>query len=230
MALKRNETYPGRFGNPTSDHPQGAFKNRSAPGAQDGSFCEQQWANDWDGFFGRLLTVAGITPNGNADTALASQYYDALTSIFIAGTVPISKGGTGATTVSGARTNLELKSAALLDVATNADMQAGTATDKLPSVAAVTSLFSKRSFSTNDSIRIPDVPGGLLIQWGEASTSPSGFRVNFPKAFPNACIGIVVSDRNSFSAVGTAARDLTGFSLQSSTNGTTLSFFIAIGF
>ena len=78
MALKRNETYPGRFNNPTSDHPQGAFKNRSAPGAQDGSFCEQQWANDWDGFFGRLLTVAGITPDGNVDTALSSQYYDAL--------------------------------------------------------------------------------------------------------------------------------------------------------
>lgn len=78
MALKRNETYPGRFSNPTSDHPQGAFKNRSAPGAQDGSFCEQQWANDWDGFFGRLLTLAGITPSGNVDTAQASQYFDAI--------------------------------------------------------------------------------------------------------------------------------------------------------
>jgi hypothetical protein len=78
MALKRNETYPGRFSNPTDDHPQGAFKNRSAPGAQDGSYLEQQWANDWDGFFGRLLTLAEISPNGNVDTASSSQYYDAL--------------------------------------------------------------------------------------------------------------------------------------------------------
>lgn len=84
MALKRNETYPGRFNNPTTSHPQGAFKNRTAPGAQDGSYLEQQWANDWDGFFGRLLTLAGITPNGNADTALSSQYYDALSQLFVA--------------------------------------------------------------------------------------------------------------------------------------------------
>lgn len=118
MALKRNETYPGRFNNPTTDHPQGAFKNRTAPSAQDGSYLEQDWANDWDGFFGRLLTVAGITPNGDVDTALASQYYDALASIFIAGTVPISKGGTGATTAITARTNLGLGTAAIANVGT----------------------------------------------------------------------------------------------------------------
>ncbi len=78
MALKRNERYPGRFSNPTTAQPQGAFKNRSAPNAQDGSYLEQDWANDWSGFFGRLLTVAGVTANGNVDTALSSQYYDAL--------------------------------------------------------------------------------------------------------------------------------------------------------
>lgn len=136
----------------------------------------------------------------------------------------------GKTTIADVLSYLGLGAAAKQGVATSTQMQAGTATDLLPSVAAVMSLFSKRSFSTNDSIRIPDVPGGLLIQWGEASTSPSGFRVNFPKAFPNACIGIVVSDRSSFSAVGAAAKDLTGFNLQSSATGTTLTFFIAIGF
>lgn len=90
MALKRNETYPGRFSNPTDDHPQGAFKNRSAPGAQDGSYLEQQWANDWDGFFGRLLTLAGVTPNGEVDTASSSQYYDALKSLFLQRTDPFA--------------------------------------------------------------------------------------------------------------------------------------------
>lgn len=83
MALKRNERYPGRFSNPTTAQPQGAFKNRTAPGAQDGSYLEQDWANDWSGFFGRLLTVAGITPNGNVDTALSSQYYDALNTLLL---------------------------------------------------------------------------------------------------------------------------------------------------
>lgn len=90
MALKRNERYPGRYSNPTTDHPQGAFKNRTAPSAQDGSYLEQDWTNDWDGFFGRLLTVAGITPNGNVDTALSSQYYDALKSLFLQRTNPFA--------------------------------------------------------------------------------------------------------------------------------------------
>lgn len=78
MALKRNEMYPGRFENPTGEHPQGAFKNRTAPNANDGSYLEQAWANDWSGFFEKILTTAGVTANGTADTALASQYYDAL--------------------------------------------------------------------------------------------------------------------------------------------------------
>lgn len=78
MALKRNERYPGRFDNPSANHPQGAFKNRTSPSAQDGSYLEADWANDWSGFFERLLSVAGVTANGSADTAQASQYFDAL--------------------------------------------------------------------------------------------------------------------------------------------------------
>lgn len=78
MALKRNERYPGRFANPSSTHPQGAFKNRTSPTSQDGSYLEADWANDWSGFFEALLTNAGMTANGNVDTATSSQYYDAL--------------------------------------------------------------------------------------------------------------------------------------------------------
>lgn len=78
MALKRNETYPGRFDNPSPEHPQGAFKNRSAADARDGSYLEKAWANDWDGYFSSLLSSAGITPNGSVDAVGASQYFDAL--------------------------------------------------------------------------------------------------------------------------------------------------------
>lgn len=78
MAIYRDTRYPGRFATRTTNYPQGAFKNKSAPSATDGSYAEQDWLNDWDGFFGRLLTVAGITPNGNVDSANSSQYYDAL--------------------------------------------------------------------------------------------------------------------------------------------------------
>lgn len=78
MAMKLYERYPGCFSPATSSYPQGAFKNRSAPGAKDGSYLEKDWANDKEGFFGSLLRSAGLTPNGTPDTALASQYFDAL--------------------------------------------------------------------------------------------------------------------------------------------------------
>lgn len=84
MAIKRNERYPGRFENPSVEHPQGAFKNRSAPGAQDGSYFEADWSNDWDGFFSSLLSAAGINANGQVDGVGASQYFSAAQSIFAA--------------------------------------------------------------------------------------------------------------------------------------------------
>ena len=81
MALKRNERYPGRFDSPTSGQPQGAFKNRSAPGAKDGSYLEKDWMNDFSAFFSSLLSSASITPNGSVDAVGASQYYSALLSV-----------------------------------------------------------------------------------------------------------------------------------------------------
>ena len=125
--------------------------------------------------------------------------------------------------------NVGLGAAAKQGVATSTQMQDGKATDLLPSVAAVMSLFSKRSFATNDFIRIPDVPGGLIIQWGEATTSPSSYFVNFPMMFPTSCFGVVLSDRAATSTVGSTGRTQSGFQLVSSYAGTTLSFFIAIG-
>lgn len=78
MALQRDARYPGRWTAASGGHPQGAFKNRTAPGALDGSYIEQDWANDWDGYFGSLLGAAGLTPNGNVDAVGASQYFSAL--------------------------------------------------------------------------------------------------------------------------------------------------------
>ena len=78
MALDRSNRYPGRFENPTTASPQGAFKNRTSPTAEDGSYFEADWANDWDGFFARILNVAGVTPNGTVDNGTSSQLYTAL--------------------------------------------------------------------------------------------------------------------------------------------------------
>lgn len=78
MALKRDTRYPGRFVAANTAHPQGAFKNRSTPTSQDGSYLEADWMNDIDGFFARILNVAGVTPNGTVDDGTTSQLYNAL--------------------------------------------------------------------------------------------------------------------------------------------------------
>lgn len=83
MALNLQNKYPGRFDPVSADYPQGKFKNRSSPTAQDGSYMERDWLNDWAGFFGALLNRAGVVPNGNVDTAQSSQLYDALKSLFL---------------------------------------------------------------------------------------------------------------------------------------------------
>lgn len=81
MSLKLNERYPGRYNNPSAGYPQGSFKNRTSPIAKDGSYLEQDWANDKEGFFQSLLATAGIAPNGLVDKVGASQYHEALLQI-----------------------------------------------------------------------------------------------------------------------------------------------------
>ena len=51
----------------------------------------------------------------------------------------------------------------------------------------------KRSFAANDFIRIPDVPGGLIVQWGRIgyTSNPTNPAVTFPVRFTNKCTAIV---------------------------------------
>ena len=87
-------------------------------------------------------------------------------------------------------------------------MQTGTATDLLPTVAAVMSIFSKRTFAQNDFIRIPDVPGGLIIQWGLTPNLDSGVNfstVPFTTPFPNAALIVVPVRAYQYAATGAQA-------------------------
>ena len=82
-----------------SAHPQGAFKNRTTPTAQDGSYLEAQWLNDWDGFFGSLLNKAGLTPDGNVDAVGDSQYFTALQELVSLGDYITAGGAANAITL-----------------------------------------------------------------------------------------------------------------------------------
>lgn len=181
MALKRNERYPGRFSNPTTDHPQGAFKNRTAPSAQDGSYLEQDWPNDWDGFFGRLLTLAGVSPNGSVDTALSSQYYDALKALFLQRTNPFA----------------DIKSDGTVETAL-ANLGLGTAAKRDADARLINGIPDMSSFRGgmigNGYIKIPIIGAGggpqtFILQWGVHSTPPgSNAAYNLNIAFPTSLL------------------------------------------
>lgn len=70
-------------------------------------------------------------------------------------------------------------------IATDADIQSGTA-KKMVDASGLKSFLPKRNFAANDFVRIPDVPGGLIIQWGVVLKSiPEGVQnVIFPTPFP----------------------------------------------
>lgn len=95
MALDRATRYPGRWEAPSVDYPMGKFKNYTDENTPDGSYIERDWANDWDGFFGAVMTGAGATPNGQVDTAQVSQYFNAAQQVFNAKATIVT--GTGVT-------------------------------------------------------------------------------------------------------------------------------------
>ena len=82
MALILPNYYPGRFNAPTAAYPHGSHKNRSTETSNDGSYYEQAWANDIQGFHSQLLSAAGITPSGVPDKVGASDLYNALKGLF----------------------------------------------------------------------------------------------------------------------------------------------------
>lgn len=107
MAINLDERYPGRANPKSLSYPQGSFKNRTSPTSKDGTYLEQDWANDWAGFFQRMMVVSGISPNGAVDTAESSQYFDALSKI-----------------ISDATPDASTTKKGLMKIATNAEAQA----------------------------------------------------------------------------------------------------------
>ena len=81
MAINRATRYPGRFDAPNAGQPEGAFKNKTGPGAVDGSYLEKDWANDMSAFFSSLL--AGDAASGTVDEVGASQYFDSLLNLIV---------------------------------------------------------------------------------------------------------------------------------------------------
>lgn len=101
------------------------------------------------------------TPGTNTDWVLEGAIPDA--SETVKGIVELA---TAAETIAGALATLAVHPAGLL--------------------AALTAFLPKRTFATNDFVRIPDVPGGLIIQFGSASPAGVGSgTITYPTVFTN---------------------------------------------
>lgn len=80
MALKPDTlaAWVGRVSAADADYPLGSAKNETSEGADDGTTLLAEFINDLWGMLQGLLDRAGITPSGDPDTVLASDYLDAL--------------------------------------------------------------------------------------------------------------------------------------------------------
>lgn len=164
--------------------------------------------------------AAGITPDSNKFDQVSKAVSKLITDGgFLKTANNLSEIKTaGAAAVAQTLLNLGLGDAAKLGVASNAQMQTGTSTTLLPTVAAVMSLFSKCSFSINDYIRIPDVPGGLIIQWGTTAVSDANGLVNvtLPTNFPssNGLCAICAYYSGSRNSISTQIASITQTTMQ----------------
>jgi hypothetical protein len=116
--------------------------------------------------------------------------------------------------------------------ATAAETDAGTLSDVAVTPAALQ--ISSRLFAANGYQRLP---GGLILQWGSATTAAGGsLAVTFPIAFPTACRAVLPmlnrGDLNlrGFNVGGITSSGFTAYTMNSSSSGTGENFsFMAIG-
>lgn len=78
MAIKLADQYPGKTAGTNTDYPLGQARNVTVPGDGTGTPWEAAIVNDDQGFKQALLEAADITPSGNPDTAVNSQYLQAI--------------------------------------------------------------------------------------------------------------------------------------------------------
>lgn len=144
-----------------------------------------EWHSDQEYYIGSICTHNGKSYQSLEDTNIGNE--------------PPSSKWTPVLTSNNGAANLGLGAAATKGLATNADMQTGTSTTLVTTVANVLSLFSKKVFGISDYIRIPDRPGGLILQWTQtgsigsvaADNAITPRAVTFPIPFPNAALNYV---------------------------------------
>lgn len=126
--------------------------------------------------------------------------------------------------------------AGIAKLATAAQAIAGADGSSIITPALLKQLFPKRSFAANDFIRIPDVPGGLIIQFGIGMSYPDISVIqNLPTPFPNALLTCGAQTTEAWTADVTirfipARNKRTSFYLDNSFNTSGPAYYWAIGY
>lgn len=92
MAIKLRDRYGNRANEPSVDYPTGSVKNKSAPDATDGTPLEKDWANDLLGSRDAIMKAAGVTADGNVETAEKSQVLESLNKLYVSNSRTVSSG------------------------------------------------------------------------------------------------------------------------------------------
>jgi len=90
-----NATMAGRITAADANYPFGSSKDETGAGANDGTPYFKARADDIFGLQQAILEEAGITPSGNADTAILSQYMEGLKKILKSGRKNLVHNGRG---------------------------------------------------------------------------------------------------------------------------------------
>lgn len=199
---------------------------------------EQATALDDDYFDMLQEELVGIVESAGIalDKAKHDQILTALKKLFLSRANPFGDIKTdGATAIAKALENLGLG-----PIANAADIAAGSA-NKLIDAYGLNSYFPYRRFGTSGYIRIPNQPGGLILQWGPIPVIPAGghVNVNYGFAFPEAYLVVIPIAGSSSGAAnsvlsGGAGDPKVSFqvfnSLPGVTDGTGAGAYIALGF
>ncbi|MGM7907727.1 gp53-like domain-containing protein [Yersinia enterocolitica] len=220
----------------------GEFTDGNVAGGVPPTILPAEWFNTIQRELINLLAAANIEPDSDDFNQVATAVSKLITDGGFLKTVNnLSEIKTaGAAAVTATLANLGLGDAAKKGIASNAEMQVGTA-DKLVSLVGLMSIFSKRIFSNADYIRIPDVPGGIIIQWfrkiGNTGAVISTFDITLPVPFPTAhlltCSCVAATGVPLTGAVSSNPKNnsVVTVYLQSSSGGQTLAGdFLVIGY
>ena len=92
MAIKpETETeFVGKINASNADYPQGSARDITTPGDATGTPWTAVLLNDIWGVLQKLLTIGGITPSGDPDTVLLSDYFDGLTTVVTRPTLTVA--------------------------------------------------------------------------------------------------------------------------------------------